>query len=179
MFKCVFWIKLVIPYNYVYFIRRGGQHRGRANSFHTTKKLHWIILEQKTASGAWFTKKNCIWSLIYCSGPGHSKGTLLYPCRPWLFISSFSFILFASSPRGVWGTNKGTSKPPLRYQFLSWSSFFFCLLSSSHVLSWLTGRPPLLSSSSILSNPNIPDFKSLKTKDERQHSKVKGQMSNQ
>ena len=25
-------------------------------------------------------KKNCIQSLIYCSGPGHSKGTLLYPC---------------------------------------------------------------------------------------------------
>ena len=89
MFKCVFWIKLVIPCKYVYFtfIRRGG-HR-RANSFHTTKKLHWIILEQKTAFGAWFTKKlhlgpdlqkNCIRSLIYCSGPGHSKGTLLYPC---------------------------------------------------------------------------------------------------
>ena len=57
MFKCVFWIKLVIPYKYVYFtfIRRGGHHR--ANSFHTTKKLHWIILEQKTAFGAWFTKK--------------------------------------------------------------------------------------------------------------------------
>ena len=25
-------------------------------------------------------KKNCIQSLIYCSGPGHRIGTLLYPC---------------------------------------------------------------------------------------------------
>ena len=57
MFKCVFRIKLVIPCKYVYFtfIRRGG-HR-RANSFHTTKKLHWIILEQKTASGPDLQKK--------------------------------------------------------------------------------------------------------------------------
>ena len=63
---------------------------------------------------------------------------------PWWFWASTSFIFFASSSFGVWGTKSGTSKPPLVNQFFFWSSFFFCLWSSFHVLLWLIGRPPFL-----------------------------------
>ena len=79
MSKCVFWIKLVIPYKYVYFtfIRRGG-HR-RTNSFHTTKNCIGSFWSKELHLGS-DLQKNCIQSLIYCSGPGHRIGTLLYPC---------------------------------------------------------------------------------------------------
>ena len=79
MSKCVFWIKLVIPYKYVYFtfIRRGG-HR-RTNSFHTTKNCIGSFWSKELHLGS-DLQKNCIRSLIYCSGPGHRIGTLLYPC---------------------------------------------------------------------------------------------------
>ena len=79
MSKCVFWIKLVIPYKYVYFtfIRRGG-HR-RTNSFHTTKNCIGSFWSKELLLGS-DLQKNCIRSLIYCSGPGHRIGTLLYPC---------------------------------------------------------------------------------------------------
>ena len=79
MSNCVFWIKLVIPYKYVYFtfIRRGG-HR-RTNSFHTTKNCIGSFWSKELHLGS-DLQKNCIRSLIYCSGPGHRIGTLLYPC---------------------------------------------------------------------------------------------------
>merc|ERR1711994_859726 len=51
--------------------------------------------------------------------------------RPWLFWASFNLVLLASSPPGVWGTNKGTSKPPFLNQFFFLEYFFFCLWSSS------------------------------------------------
>ena len=57
MSKCVFWMKLVIPYKYVYFtfIRRGG-HR-RANSFHTTKNCIGSFWSKKLHSGPDLQKK--------------------------------------------------------------------------------------------------------------------------
>ena len=48
-----------------------------------------VFILQKNCIGSFWSKKlhsgpdlqkNCIWSLIYCSDPGHSKRTLLYPC---------------------------------------------------------------------------------------------------
>ena len=41
-----------------------------------------------------------------------------------LLSTSFSFILLASSPWGEWGTNKGTSKPPLLNQLLPSFKFY-------------------------------------------------------
>ena len=64
---------------------------------------------------------------------------------PWLFWASFYLILLASSPSGVWGTNRGTLKPSLLYQFIFLDSLFFCLKSSSHDLGLFTGLPPPIS----------------------------------
>ena len=65
---------------------------------------------------------------------------------PGCFWASFSFMALARTPLGVWGTKRGTSKPPFLNQVRFWSSFFLCRLSSSHDLGdlWAFHHFPLL-----------------------------------
>ena len=57
------------------------------NCYHTVRHgQYWQLINcivsfwsKKLHSGP-DLQKNCIQSLIYCSGPGNSTGTILYPC---------------------------------------------------------------------------------------------------